>query len=106
MADVADSCLSIVMFSWFYNSRIGTDWTCCDTCCRCTCCDDKGALPEEEQQGANKATAQGNTAQEDAAAAPPKYEETPAMKVPNNEQIQQAENQNTQTATAPPSAPS
>ncbi|CAO1616964.1 unnamed protein product [Parajaminaea phylloscopi] len=46
--------MATINFSWFYNSRIGTDWACCDTCCRCHFCDDKGDLPEDEQPGARR----------------------------------------------------
>ncbi|PWN25698.1 hypothetical protein BDZ90DRAFT_261904 [Jaminaea rosea] len=89
-ADLGGACCAIFNFSWFYNSRIGTDITCLDKCCRCHCCDDKGALPEDEQPGRKKR--QEEAARKAAAArgeeeGPPAYEaqqpgRTEAMQVP------------------------
>lgn len=51
-----------------YPGRIGTDITCCDRCCRCHFCDDKGELPEDEQPGSRR-RAQQKAAEEQRAAA-------------------------------------
>lgn len=69
----------------------GTNWTCCDKCCRCDCCWDAGEYDPNNRPGEGVIKKEGQQQQkvdqtEENGNAPPAYKPTDPMTInPNNE---------------------
>ncbi|KAN0061925.1 hypothetical protein ACQY0O_005920 [Thecaphora frezii] len=42
-----------IQWTFCSTSQLGSNWACCDSCCRCRCCWKEGALPVEDYPNGN-----------------------------------------------------
>ncbi|PWY98714.1 hypothetical protein BCV70DRAFT_192548 [Testicularia cyperi] len=80
--------VAVLQYNICNNRAYGSDASCCDNCCRCTCCWPQGALPVEDYPIANSTDNPDKAAEDqqrqqtvdgDGETAPPVYSATPQM---------------------------